>query len=110
MDLATYEPVPSGDQCLPAERLKAIFHGDSKWTPREDAHLHECLWCQHDALWGTEECIQHPRLIAFSMGGEPTEEEAKHLASCPQCAWEYVWITTKSAEGGTGRPDTHSAE
>jgi hypothetical protein len=82
----------------------AIFHGESGWTPVEEAHLRECEYCFHDATKGIEGCFSTQRLLDFSLGAKPTKQEREHMKSCPQCADDFAWAVKRSGTGKRRKP------
>src|SRR5579871_5782589 len=90
--------------CISSRRLQAIFHGESKWTASEEAHLSECAYCFHDAAKGLEECFSTQRVLDFSLGARPTKAEREHLKSCPQCADDFAWAVKRSRTDPRTKP------
>jgi hypothetical protein len=81
--------IPAGASCLGSNRIEELGKPQARWTPQEEQHLKACNWCRYLWVRGEEHCFRMTRLVALSLGAEPTVEELRHLAECPACSWEY---------------------
>jgi hypothetical protein len=99
--------IPSGTDCLGSDRIEELSGPQAGWTPEEEQHLQACNWCRYLWVCGAENCFPIVRLLALSLGAEPTTEERDHLAQCPVCSWEYQELCQPEAQDA--RADTRRA-
>ena len=81
--------IPSSQTCIGSSRIEELGRQGAAWTPEEEAHLKACNWCRYLWTHGEDGCIKMVRMLALSVGAEPTTLERRHLAECPACSWEY---------------------
>jgi hypothetical protein len=81
--------IPSGGNCLGSGRIDELGRQGAEWTREEEAHLRACNWCRYLWTHGEDDCIKLARMLALSVGAQPTAQERGHLAECPACSWEY---------------------
>ena len=86
--LAEFEPIPAGDDCLTLVRAQQLFRGKA-WTPAEEEHCRTCAWCWYFVSHDEAECFRARQLLEMASGRAPDEEEWRHLANCPSCAYDY---------------------
>jgi hypothetical protein len=101
--------IPQGGNCLGSTRIEELSGPDAEWTPEEEAHLKSCNWCRYLWTHGESRCIKMARMLALSVGAEPTKEERSHLAECPPCSWEYQELCQPEAEKERSRNEAVGA-
>jgi hypothetical protein len=89
--LASYEPIPQGDECLTLVRAQQLFRGRA-WTVAEEEHCRNCAWCWYFVSHDEAECFKARQLLQIASGRAPTDAEWDHLAMCPACAYDYALL------------------